>query len=146
MHPGTWMEKHCVINFQLPESPGWDDWRKTLPKGAASVYVSGEGVPDSNYQPRGWWRQRLYAETWLGSLPTLRGPVCRPLFPRPARARLQSKAQHIAARFPQLRSSRNRFPTGSFLQNRRWDLVPPRCVPELCTDRAALLRVIAISL
>ena len=40
-------------------------WRKTLPKDAASVYVSGEGVPDPNYQPRGWWRQRLYAETWF---------------------------------------------------------------------------------
>ena len=40
-------------------------WRKTLSKDAASVYVSGEGVPDRDYQPRGWWRQRLYAETWL---------------------------------------------------------------------------------
>jgi uncharacterized SAM-binding protein YcdF (DUF218 family) len=40
-------------------------WRKTLPNGAASVYVSGEGLPDSNYQARGWWRQRVYAETWL---------------------------------------------------------------------------------
>jgi len=40
-------------------------WRKTMPKGAASVYVSGKGAPDSNYQARGWWRQRQYAETWL---------------------------------------------------------------------------------
>lgn len=40
-------------------------WRKTLLKGDTSVYVSVEGVPDPAYQPRGWWRQRLYAETWL---------------------------------------------------------------------------------
>jgi len=40
-------------------------WRKTLPKDDPSVYVSVEGVPDPNYQPHGWWRQRLYVETWL---------------------------------------------------------------------------------
>jgi uncharacterized SAM-binding protein YcdF (DUF218 family) len=40
-------------------------WRKTLPKGDGAVYVSVAGVPDPDYQPRGWWRQRLYAETWL---------------------------------------------------------------------------------
>jgi uncharacterized SAM-binding protein YcdF (DUF218 family) len=40
-------------------------WRKTLPNSDTSAYVSVEGVPDPNYQARGWWRQRLYAETWL---------------------------------------------------------------------------------
>jgi len=40
-------------------------WRRTRPKGDPSVYVFVEGVPDPDYQPRGWWRQRLYAETWL---------------------------------------------------------------------------------
>lgn len=40
-------------------------WRKTLPKGDTSVYVSVEGLPDPDYQPHGWWRQRLYVETWL---------------------------------------------------------------------------------
>lgn len=40
-------------------------WRKTLPMNDTSAYVSVEGVPDPDYQPRGWWRQRLYAETWL---------------------------------------------------------------------------------
>jgi len=39
--------------------------RKTLFKGDSSVYVSVEGVSDPDYQPRGWWRQRLYAETFL---------------------------------------------------------------------------------
>ena len=39
-------------------------WRKTLPKGDTSVSVSVEGLPDPDYQPRGWWRQRLYLETW----------------------------------------------------------------------------------
>ena len=40
-------------------------WRKTLLEDDSSVYVFVEGVPDPDYQPRGWWRQRLYAETWL---------------------------------------------------------------------------------
>lgn len=40
-------------------------WRKTLSEDDASVYVLVEGVPDPDFQARGWWRQRLYAETWL---------------------------------------------------------------------------------
>jgi DUF218 domain-containing protein len=40
-------------------------WRKTLLTADRSVRVSVEGVSDPDYQPRGWWRQRLYAETWL---------------------------------------------------------------------------------
>jgi hypothetical protein len=40
-------------------------WRKTLLKGDRSVNVWVQSVPDPGYQPRGWWRQRLYAETWL---------------------------------------------------------------------------------
>jgi uncharacterized SAM-binding protein YcdF (DUF218 family) len=40
-------------------------WRRTLGKRDTSFYVSVEGVSDPDYQPRGWWRQRVYAETWL---------------------------------------------------------------------------------
>ena len=40
-------------------------WRKTLPKDDPSVYVAVDGVSDLDYQPRGWWRQRLGAEIWL---------------------------------------------------------------------------------
>jgi uncharacterized SAM-binding protein YcdF (DUF218 family) len=40
-------------------------WRKTVSRGDWSVDVFVAGVPDPAYQPRGWWRQRLYAETWL---------------------------------------------------------------------------------
>jgi uncharacterized SAM-binding protein YcdF (DUF218 family) len=40
-------------------------WRKTLPTADRSVHVSVESVSEPDYQPRGWWRQRLYAETWL---------------------------------------------------------------------------------
>jgi uncharacterized SAM-binding protein YcdF (DUF218 family) len=40
-------------------------WRKTLSEEDSAIYVSVEGVPDPDYQPRGWWRQRTYAETWL---------------------------------------------------------------------------------
>ena len=40
-------------------------WRKTLLQGDTSVYLWVEAVPDPAYQPRGWWRQRLYAQTWI---------------------------------------------------------------------------------
>lgn len=40
-------------------------WRKTVSNGDWSVDVFVAGVPDPAYQPSGWWRQRLYAETWL---------------------------------------------------------------------------------
>lgn len=39
-------------------------WRKTLPDGDG-VSVAVESVPDPEYQPRGWWRQGIYAKTWL---------------------------------------------------------------------------------
>jgi hypothetical protein len=40
-------------------------WRKTLPKRDPSIQLSVESVADPAYQPRGWWRQRAYATTWL---------------------------------------------------------------------------------
>ena len=40
-------------------------WRKTLSQGGGSVSLAVEGLPEPDYQPRGWWRQRLYTETWL---------------------------------------------------------------------------------
>jgi uncharacterized SAM-binding protein YcdF (DUF218 family) len=40
-------------------------WRKTLPKRDPSIHLSVDGVADPEYQPRGWWRQRAYATTWL---------------------------------------------------------------------------------
>jgi len=40
-------------------------WRKTLLQGDTSVYLWVEAVPDPAYQPRGWWRQPLYAQTWI---------------------------------------------------------------------------------
>lgn len=38
-------------------------WKKT--QGDPSIRVAVEGVADPEYQPRGWWRRRLYAETWF---------------------------------------------------------------------------------
>jgi uncharacterized SAM-binding protein YcdF (DUF218 family) len=40
-------------------------WRKTLPKRDPSIRLAVEGVADPAYQPRGWWRQRLYAQIWF---------------------------------------------------------------------------------
>lgn len=40
-------------------------WRKTLSRGDSYVSLAVESVPDPDYQPRGWWRQGIYAKTWL---------------------------------------------------------------------------------
>jgi uncharacterized SAM-binding protein YcdF (DUF218 family) len=40
-------------------------WRSVLRKYQPWVHVSVCGVPDPEFQPRGWWRKRLYAKTWL---------------------------------------------------------------------------------
>ena len=40
-------------------------WRKTLPKRDPSIHLLVDGVADPEYQPRGWWRQRVYARTWV---------------------------------------------------------------------------------
>jgi len=40
-------------------------WRKTLSNAGGTVSVAVEGLPQPDYQPRGWWPQRVYAETWL---------------------------------------------------------------------------------
>jgi uncharacterized SAM-binding protein YcdF (DUF218 family) len=40
-------------------------WRKTLPKRDPSIHLAVAGIPDPDYQPRGWWRQRLYAKIWF---------------------------------------------------------------------------------
>jgi len=39
-------------------------WRKTLPKQEPAVRLWIEGVPDPEFQPRGWWRERLSAKIW----------------------------------------------------------------------------------
>ena len=40
-------------------------WRKTLAQRDPSIQLSVDSVADPDYQPRGWWRQRAYATTWL---------------------------------------------------------------------------------
>lgn len=40
-------------------------WSKTLSKRDPSIQLSVDSVADPDYQPRGWWRQRAYATTWL---------------------------------------------------------------------------------
>lgn len=37
-------------------------WKKTLRDPSVHVWV--DGLADPNYQPRGWWHQRLYAKIW----------------------------------------------------------------------------------
>jgi uncharacterized SAM-binding protein YcdF (DUF218 family) len=40
-------------------------WRKTLPHDVPAVRLWMYGVPDADFQPRGWWRKRIYAKTWF---------------------------------------------------------------------------------
>ena len=40
-------------------------WRRTLFQRDPSIHVSVDAIADPEYQPRGWWRQPVYAKTWL---------------------------------------------------------------------------------
>jgi len=40
-------------------------WRKILPKEDPSARLWIYGVPDTEFQARGWWHTRLYAKTWF---------------------------------------------------------------------------------
>lgn len=40
-------------------------WRKTLRQRDPSVHLAVDGLADPEYQPRGWWQQRPYAEIWF---------------------------------------------------------------------------------
>jgi uncharacterized SAM-binding protein YcdF (DUF218 family) len=40
-------------------------WRKILPKEDPSARLWVYGVPDPEFQARGWWRTRLYAKSWF---------------------------------------------------------------------------------
>jgi uncharacterized SAM-binding protein YcdF (DUF218 family) len=42
-------------------------WKKTL----RDVRVWVDGVDDPDYQPQGWWRQRLYAKVWCTEITKL---------------------------------------------------------------------------
>ena len=46
-------------------------WRATLASAAPSFTVSVVGVPDGDFQPRGWFRKRRYAKTWIEELAKL---------------------------------------------------------------------------
>ena len=40
-------------------------WAKILSMQAPSVHMWIDGVSDPEFQPRGWWRHRLFAKTWF---------------------------------------------------------------------------------
>lgn len=40
-------------------------WRATLTKDQSPFTLSLHGVSDGDFEPRGWWRRRRYAKTWL---------------------------------------------------------------------------------
>lgn len=40
-------------------------WRASLAHVSPPVKLYVDGVPDGSFQPRGWWRKRIYAKTWL---------------------------------------------------------------------------------
>jgi hypothetical protein len=40
-------------------------WRRAIRQEDPSVQLWIVGVADPEFQPQGWWRERLYAKTWL---------------------------------------------------------------------------------
>lgn len=40
-------------------------WRAELAKANSPVKLYVDGVADGSFEPRGWWRKRIYAKTWL---------------------------------------------------------------------------------
>lgn len=40
-------------------------WRRMLRGEHSNLHLWVQGVPDPEFQPQGWWRQRLYAKTWF---------------------------------------------------------------------------------
>jgi len=40
-------------------------WRATLVRANPPFQLTVRGVPDGEFQSRGWWRKRLWAKTWL---------------------------------------------------------------------------------
>ncbi|HEV2498132.1 MAG TPA: ElyC/SanA/YdcF family protein [Terriglobia bacterium] len=40
-------------------------WRAELAKANSPVKLNVDGVADGSFEPRGWWRKRVYAKTWL---------------------------------------------------------------------------------
>jgi uncharacterized SAM-binding protein YcdF (DUF218 family) len=40
-------------------------WRRAIKETDPSVGLWIDGAPDPTFQPRGWWRSRLYAKTWF---------------------------------------------------------------------------------
>lgn len=40
-------------------------WRAEIVKANSPVNFHVDGVADGSFEPRGWWRKRVYAKTWL---------------------------------------------------------------------------------
>ena len=39
-------------------------WRQVLRSFHPPIQMAVDGVPDPDFQPRGWWHKRIYAKTW----------------------------------------------------------------------------------
>jgi uncharacterized SAM-binding protein YcdF (DUF218 family) len=59
-----WRSIVVVTSDYHTRRAGWI-WRKLLSRTKPSVTFGIDGVPDPEFQPRGWWRKRLYAKTWF---------------------------------------------------------------------------------
>jgi hypothetical protein len=46
-------------------------WRATFYRTGPPFAISIQGTPDGDFEPRGWWRKRRYAKTWLLELTKL---------------------------------------------------------------------------
>lgn len=59
-----WRSIVVVTSNYHTRRAGWI-WRKALRSVQPPVSLGIDGVPDPEFQPQGWWRNRLYAKTWF---------------------------------------------------------------------------------
>jgi len=59
-----WRSIVIVTSNYHSRRAGWI-WRKLLSRTKPPVTFAIDGVPDPEFQPKGWWHKRLYAKTWF---------------------------------------------------------------------------------
>jgi uncharacterized SAM-binding protein YcdF (DUF218 family) len=64
IHQRGWQSIVVVTSNYHTRRAGWI-WRRAIRGAQPSVSLGIDGVPDPEYQPQGWWRNRLYAKTWF---------------------------------------------------------------------------------
>jgi len=64
VHQRGWQSIIVVTSNYHTRRAGWI-WRNLLRRTQPPINLGIDGVPDPEFQPQGWWRNRLYAKTWF---------------------------------------------------------------------------------